>query len=204
MTNYKLEYFPARFRVEAARLILHFAGQKFDDVKISREDWPKRKPTTPFGSIPVLTVNGVQLSQSLPICQFLARRFNLAGKDELEIAKVNAVADFQNDLLNVTVPYIVALLSQSADFPEKKAELAENVKKYWPKLVQALRASKSRFFADSGLTWVDFFVAEYTDSIAKTFPVLVSQFPDLIQHSSRVHALPQLQDYLKTRPEMPW
>lgn len=117
MTNYKLEYFPGRFRVEVARLILHYAGQKFDDIKLDREnDWPKRKSTTPFGSIPVLTVDGIQLSQSLPIFQFLARRFNLAGKDEIEIAKVNAIADFQNDLMNVTVPYIVALLTQSTNF----------------------------------------------------------------------------------------
>ncbi|KAE9554223.1 hypothetical protein FO519_002587 [Halicephalobus sp. NKZ332] len=196
------EYFKSRFRAEAIRLILHYKEQKFKDVKLDMmTEWPKRKSTTPLGGLPVLTIDGVQLSQSLPICQFLARKYNLAGKDELEIAHVNAIADFQNDLMNATVPYIVGVLTESKDLEERKKTLKENVEKYWPKLVQLLRASKSAYFADSGLTWVDFFVAEYTDTAAKLFPSLGSKYPDLIQHSSRIHSIPQLQKYLDTRPE---
>ena len=114
MHNYKLEYFQSRFRGEAIRLILHYKGVNFKDVRLDMmTQWPKRKPTTPFGGLPVLTIDGIQLSQSLPICQFLARKFNLAGKDEFEIAHVNAIADFQNDLMNATVPYIIAVLTNA-------------------------------------------------------------------------------------------
>ena len=116
MHSYKLEYFPSRFRAEAIRLILHYKSQDFKDVRLNMmTQWPKRKPSTPFGGLPVLTVDGIQLSQSIPICQFLARKFNLAGKDEIEIAHVNAIADFQNDLMNATVPYIIAVMTNAED-----------------------------------------------------------------------------------------
>lgn len=42
----------------------------------------------PYGQMPVLEVNGVKLSQSRAIERFLAKKFDLAGKDEWEQAKV--------------------------------------------------------------------------------------------------------------------
>lgn len=43
MPSYKLTYFNGKGRAEAARLMFAAAGQKYEDVRIKSEDWPKVK-----------------------------------------------------------------------------------------------------------------------------------------------------------------
>ena len=43
MPEYKLTYFNLRGRAELSRLIFAYAGQKFQDVRIEREQWPELK-----------------------------------------------------------------------------------------------------------------------------------------------------------------
>lgn len=45
MADIKLVYFNLQARGEPVRLILAAAGQKYEDVRISFEDWPKEKPS---------------------------------------------------------------------------------------------------------------------------------------------------------------
>lgn len=39
MSDIKLVYFDVRGRGEAIRLVLHAAGQQFDDVRVAPETW---------------------------------------------------------------------------------------------------------------------------------------------------------------------
>jgi len=60
--------------------------------RIEFSDFPKYKEKTIFGQLPILEItdeNGtvVKLAQSNTIARFLARRFNLAGKTDIEQAK---------------------------------------------------------------------------------------------------------------------
>ena len=84
-------------------MIFAAAGQEYEDFRFEREDWPKHKPNMPFGQVPVLEVkegeNVVQLAQSNAINRFLAQKFNLAGKNAIELAKADMVRFFfQNSL----------------------------------------------------------------------------------------------------------
>ena len=54
---------------------------------------------TPFGQVPVLEVDGVPIAQSTTIARFLAKEFNLAGKDHLEQAQADMVVDACIDLV---------------------------------------------------------------------------------------------------------
>ncbi len=48
----------------------------------------------PFGQLPILKLhNGLVLSQSSTIGRFLAKKFNLHGKDEFESAKIDEICD---------------------------------------------------------------------------------------------------------------
>ena len=55
---------------------------------------------TVFGQLPVLEVDGVQLGQSMAIARYLARKYNLAGKTDLEMAQADMVVDCVQDALN--------------------------------------------------------------------------------------------------------
>jgi glutathione S-transferase len=56
-----------------------------------------------FGQLPILEINEnngtiVKLAQSNTIARFLARRFNLAGKTDIEQAKAEMILDYFTDL----------------------------------------------------------------------------------------------------------
>ena len=105
MSTYKLTYFNGRGRAEVSRLIFAAAGQKYEDVRVEEGQWPSLKSQMPLGQIPVLEVDGTKLPQSAAIARFLAKQFQLAGKDNLEQAKVDAVADTIGDILTASTPY---------------------------------------------------------------------------------------------------
>ncbi|KAI1709034.1 putative glutathione S-transferase 5 [Ditylenchus destructor] len=144
MVKYELHYFDTRRLGEAIRLLFAYTNTPFEDVRITWEQWPDRKPTYKFGKVPVLKVDGQELAQSAAILRYLAEKFGLAGKDEWEKAKVHEVADFHKD---------VAALRKDIFLP--------NAERLFPQYVRLLKESGSGFLAPSGLTFVDFSVAHY-------------------------------------------
>lgn len=123
--SYKLIYFNVRARAEFIRFIFAAAGQEYEDYRVKNEDWAAVKPTTPFGQLPVLKVtqgsNVHEIAQSLTIgktylikkiinnessyttylnlAKFLAKRFNLAGRNEIEETMISMYGDQVNDLM---------------------------------------------------------------------------------------------------------
>jgi glutathione S-transferase len=69
----------------------------------------------------------------------------------------------------------------------------------FPKFVQLLQQSGSGFFAPSGVTYVDFAVAEYLHTRIRYDPDVCGQYPELSAFVERVYALPQLKQHLATR-----
>ena len=47
----------------------------------------------PWGQVPVLEFEGKVLAQSVTICRYLAKKYNLAGSTELEAAKCDEYVD---------------------------------------------------------------------------------------------------------------
>ncbi|MGB1015258.1 MAG: glutathione S-transferase N-terminal domain-containing protein [Nannocystaceae bacterium] len=89
MPNIKLSYFDFDGgRGEDARLALFIAGVNFDDDRIKPPNWPAHKASTPFGELPVLTVEGKtgQLAQSTALLTYLGRSYNLHPTDLWEAA----------------------------------------------------------------------------------------------------------------------
>lgn len=100
MNNVTLSYFDfPGGRGEDCRIALHIAGVPFEDDRIGR-DWPQRKPGTPFGALPVLTIDGRQLGQSNAILRLIGSQYGLHPSDPFEAARHDAVMDFVEDLRN--------------------------------------------------------------------------------------------------------
>jgi len=54
----ELVYFDLPGRAEPIRQAFKFGGIEYKDTRISFAEWPKIKPTTCLGSVPVLKVDG--------------------------------------------------------------------------------------------------------------------------------------------------
>merc|ERR1711894_603064 len=138
MPNVKLTYFNLRARGEPCRLLLAYGGIKYEDERIAppwdpTSTWASLKPTTPFGQLPVLSWDGVEICQSMAAARFIAREVGLAGNSSLEQAQVDEVVDVIQDLINAWADLHVYMYATDAvdkavlaKFP-KLANLVERV-----------------------------------------------------------------------------
>ena len=54
----------------------------------------------PGGQLPVLEIDGIKIGQSMSIARYLANKFNLAGKTDIEKAQADMIIDCIQDLAN--------------------------------------------------------------------------------------------------------
>lgn len=80
------------------RLALTLAGLPFEDHRIGREEWMALKPTTPFGSLPVLEVDGESLAQCNAILTWIGRGHGLHPADPWQAARHEALMCAVEDL----------------------------------------------------------------------------------------------------------
>uniref|UniRef100_A0A914PPM7 glutathione transferase n=1 Tax=Panagrolaimus davidi TaxID=227884 RepID=A0A914PPM7_9BILA len=220
MPEYKLSYLPIRYLAEPARLIFHYAQEEFEDEQLGFDEWDSVKQTSPFNTLPLLTINGkIQIGQSMTIFRYLAKQFGLDGGTDLEDAHINCIAEYFREMMEKARPFVrfwnrgiveknFEQNDEEPEFPlvvqQLKLYLEPAVREYFPVIIDLLKKSKNDFFADSGITWVDFFISEYVDSLKNVAPELAEQYPELLEHSKIVHSIPQLQNYLESRKHTDW
>jgi glutathione S-transferase len=154
MTKLKLYYFDAPVsRGEECRLALHVGGVDFEDVRLTREQWMARKPTTPFGGAPILELPGhPPLAQSNAILVYIGRRHDLHPRDDFEAARHEAVMCHVEDLRATVSPTL-----RIADEAEKKKAREALVATYLPLWAENAekQISDGPFFAGAKLHVVD-------------------------------------------------
>lgn len=89
----KLIYFDlAGGRGEDCRIALHLTGRQWDDERITGAEWMRRKPTSPWGGLPVLAVDGKgTIGQSNAILLYIGRGRGLHPEDPWEAARHEAL-----------------------------------------------------------------------------------------------------------------
>merc|ERR1711875_123212 len=204
MSDIKLTYFNLKGRAELSRLILAQAGVKYEDCRIAREDWAQLKTSLPLGQLPVLTVDGKTIGQSITIARYLAKRFDLAGKTDLEAAQADQAVDALTDLMNNVAP-----IGRERD-ETKKAEMKKKMEAEtlpsWMKMMEGLLTKQGgNYFAGSQLTWADIAVYSSIDMM-KNFvgePDL-SDCPNMKKLLKTVKNLPNIKKWEETRPDTPF
>ena len=69
--------------------------------KSSSAEWAAIKPTTPFGQVPVLYVDGKPLAESAAIVAYVAKLGGLMPADPWAAAKADEAYFFTDDLMKV-------------------------------------------------------------------------------------------------------
>ena len=186
-------------RGEVARLVMYMAGVPFNDNRIGFADWPAAKQTMPFLAVPVLEVNGEQISQSNAINRYLGKMADLYPSDPLQALRCDEVMDAVEDLVTKVVA--------TFDMPDEERKLTRqqlcegSFKQYLERFEFLLSQRGGEHFADSRLTVADLKVFIWlrslrsgvldhipTDLADKYAPTLVQQF-ETIEH------LPKVQSY---------
>jgi len=206
MPVYKLHYFNGRGRAETIRLIFAAAGQKYEDCRIEMKDWPNRKKDFKHGQVPVLDIDDEQLNQSVAIIHYLGTQFGLVGKTPLDAAKCHAAIENMRDMM---VPLVQKMMREPDE--AKKMELME--KEIGPEVKKALamfeeKANKCSEKCSSGyliagqLTYVDFefhnIVTSATEWLGQD---VLKAYPHVQKHYEMINNLPNLKEYLASRPK---
>lgn len=201
MPNYKLYYFTLRGRGEIIRLLFVAAGQDYEDVRITFEEWPKKKDTFVTGQLPSFEVDGQQFCQSLAIARYLAREFGYAGKSNIEQALVDQVVDTVNDYLG---DFYKAWF---AGEDKKETEVGKYVNESTPKTLKCIEKwlndnnGGDGFFVGSSVTMADLLVYEALTNVIQIDSKVLDAFPKIAAHRKRVATLPKIKEYLEKRPK---
>ena len=159
----KIIYFDLPFwRAEISRLPLFIANIDFEDFRPSDEEWDyakengKMKDGTkiPFSELPVLSINGESVAQTIAIARICGKLGGMYPEDIVEAGKVDQIV--------VAVENINALLSPSmkeSDPLKKKAmrkELTSNeLPTYFGYLQDILDTNNSGWFVGDRMTIAD-------------------------------------------------
>jgi glutathione S-transferase len=104
MPTLELTYFDAPGRAEPIRVALHIAGLPFTDRRLKFPEFAelKAKGAFPLGSVPLLSIDGVQVAQTGAILRWIARSAApaLYPADARAALDVDTVLDAFNDTLS--------------------------------------------------------------------------------------------------------
>jgi len=199
---YKLTYFNARGKAEPIRLLFAQAGVEYEDHRIEKEEWPAVKPNTPFGQIPVLEVDGVKLCQSNAIARYVAKKFHLAGKTELEQAQVDMLIDCFEDATKPVFGFM--LESDEAKKTVLKTKyIDEQLPGYLTSIENLLKHNHGGdgFFVGTELTWADIAFAHFVGRASMVSKDdFLTKFPKLQALKNRVEDQPKIKEWIKKRP----
>jgi glutathione S-transferase len=154
MTQLKLTYFDFHGgRAEPARLALAIGGIEFEDHRFSFPEFGDIRKTTPFGQVPVLHVDGAQVTQCDSILRYVGKLAGLYPTDPLQALLCDEVM-YVVEEASVKIGPTFRMTGEE----QKTARLAlvnGSMPQYLGWLQSQLLAHGGQFFADNRLTVAD-------------------------------------------------
>jgi len=186
----RLTYFNFRGLAEPIRLLFADLGLPFEDHQVDFAGWEALKPQMPFGQMPRLEIDGLEIVQSQAILRHLARRHGLEGADEAErIAcdiAVEAVRDAQIRLFD-------HFWAEGSPAPAPAAAYAaEGLAGQLGQLEAWL--GERPFFAAGRPLFADYHALAYLDEVAGHFPAALP--PKLAALRRRLSERPGIAAYI--------
>ncbi len=204
MPSYKLTYFDFDGgRGEPIRIAFHAAGIKFEDDRISFPAFQEMRKTARFNAVPVLRIDGAEVTQSNAISRYVGKMAGLYPEDDLQALYCDEVMDAAEDISH----HIVRTFGLEGDeLKQARDALAEGWLTVFLKgLDELLARGGGEYYADNRLTvadlkafvqmrWLrsgnlDHIPADLVDRLA----------PSLVEHQKRVESDPLVTAYYASR-----
>ena len=99
MSSYKLTYFNFDGgRGEPIRIALHAAGIEFEDERLSFEQFGKMRHGTAFNALPVLNIDGADVTQTNSLLRYVGKMADLYPTDNLQALYCDEVMSALEDV----------------------------------------------------------------------------------------------------------
>jgi glutathione S-transferase len=204
MTDYRLTYFDIDGgRAEPTRIALHAAGVPFVDNRLSFQEFGETRKSFRFTCVPVLEIDGKQVTQSTALARFAGKMANLYPEDPIQALYCDETMGAVEDVAS-RVGSTMRL--QGDALRDARLSLVEGwLPVYLGGLGDLLERGGGEFFADRRLTVADLSVAGLTGWLSHGAldhipPDLVERTaPALVGHAARVAEQPQVVAYYASR-----
>ena len=202
MSQLKLSYFDfPGGRAEPARLALHIGGIAFEDDRFKPADFGEVRKGTPLGQVPVLTIDGVQVTQSDAITRYAGKLAGLYPQDPYQALLCDEILAGVED---ITIKVGASFGMTGDALKEARTALVNGpLPQYLRWLQDRLTAAGGEYFADGRLTVADLKVFVHvrglnsgnldhvpTDLVERAAPLLN-------KHLQRVATTPSIAAYYK-------
>ncbi|CAD5219423.1 unnamed protein product [Bursaphelenchus xylophilus] len=198
----ELYYFNEKGRAEPIRLMLHFAGINFTDYRFSRADWNAAQYTLAFSTIPAIVDDMTIVANSGAITRYVAQITHLLTPTVLEDAKLDALFEQSQPLLNSVLQYIDIVEGRSpGDANASRYNLVDYPAQYYLPMIEAYTDNNTGLFGHSDITYMDFAWYNILDLINYYAPDVLLKYYASINHWNRVDGYnnSNLQKYLLNR-----
>ncbi|ESO89883.1 hypothetical protein LOTGIDRAFT_124433 [Lottia gigantea] len=196
MPKYKLVYFDLRGRAELSRLCFAAAGVVFDDVRVPVTKWLEIKPTTPYGELPYLELDGRRITQSMAISRFLANEFNLFGDSNYERLRIDEVVELVEDFRKGFVNYY-----READPSKKVKSLISINMPFLGIFSKILSGNSSGYLVGNKISLGDLALFDVMEFPLDQCETTLDKYQKLREHRNLVQSHQSLQKYLEQRPK---
>ncbi|MFC3033391.1 glutathione S-transferase family protein [Pseudoalteromonas fenneropenaei] len=202
MANYKVTYFDVNGgRAEPIRLALFIGGIAFEDERFGYAEFPEVKKRMPLAQVPVLTLDGQQITQSSAILRYVGRLAELYPQDAYQALLCDEIIDSIED---VTGRIVMTFGLQGDALKEARGKLVDNyLLPHLQWLTQKLEGKT--FFVEERLTIADLKTLAHLswlnsgllDHIDKT--LVAEHAPVVQQYVMRLQQHPQIVKYYQQR-----
>lgn len=204
MPSYKLTYFNFDGgRGEPIRIALHAAGIEFEDERLSFEQFGEMRLGTPFNALPVLSVDGADISQTNSLLRYIGKMADLYPTDNLQALYCDEVMSAFEDV-NHKVGQTLFLQGEELQLAREK--LVDGWLTTFVKgLGKLLARGGGEYFADNQLTVADLKafvqVSSLRSGLLDHVPTdLVDRLaPALAEHQGRIEADARVVAYYASR-----
>ncbi|KAF4531195.1 hypothetical protein B566_EDAN017857 [Ephemera danica] len=141
----------------------------------------------PFGKVPALEVDGKLVGQSNAIARYLARKYDLAGKDDWEALQIDSLVDALGDFKALLMAYRAEVDPKKKE-EKKQTLLNESIPFYMNRFEQVIKDNNG--YLVGGSSFETFFGK---DSL--------SHYPQLKELQTKVYAIPKIAAWIERRPQ---
>jgi len=191
-----LTYFNVRGRAEVIRLMLEETATPYRERRVSVEEWPTLKPTLPLNQLPIYEEDDLYIFQSHAIYRYLARKFNLQGRNERERIRCDIVEETM-----IEAQSVVGTFYWSPDFAKKRDEFeATTLQEVLRKMQRVLEQNNNgnSFWVGDELTLGDFVAWHALDYVRPFSQKSIDRFEKLSAFKQRFESRPRIAAYLKS------
>jgi glutathione S-transferase len=204
VTSYKLTYFDVDGgRAEPIRIAFHAAAIDFEDNRISFAEFQDIRKRTRFNCVPVLEIDGAEVTQSNAISRYVGTMAGLYPQDDLQALYCDEALGAVED---VTHSIVRTFGLEGEELRVAREQLVDGWFSIFLRgLAELLARGGGEYFADKKLTIADLKVLGLTSWLRSGMldhvptDLVQDLAPELIEHQERIESDPRVVAYYASR-----